>query len=225
MIDPLAAALLALTSRSPAALALVFAGGVATSIGPCVAPRYLAIAAIAGCDRHPLVPTLAYVGGLIGALMVLGFAGGLLGTVWSASGTIDVVLAVALIAAGCHALVRAEPHPHGRRGCRQGDKPTDGRRSIGAVFLLGAASALVVSPCCTPVVATIVATTTATGEPLLGAALLAIFGAGHALPLLFTGQIGAALARCAPSRLNAQAPAIVSAVLMLALGMYYAVIA
>jgi cytochrome c-type biogenesis protein len=225
MIDPLAAVALALTSPSPAALALVFAGGIVTSIGPCVAPRYLAIASIAGRDRHPFVPTLAYVGGLIGAFTLVGFAGGLLGTLWSASGTIDAVLAVALVAGGCTALVRAEPRRENHAECCSAGRPAGHRRSIGAIFLLGAASALVVSPCCTPVLATIAAATTATGEPLLGALLLALFGAGHALPLLFTGHLGAALARWAPRRLGAQVPAIVSAVLMLALGLYYAVIA
>lgn len=225
MIDPLAAIIPALTSRSPAALALVFGGGIVTSVGPCVAPRYLAVAAIVGRDRNPLVPTLAYVSGLIGALMTVGFAGGLLGTLGSSSAAIDAVLAVALVAGGCCALVRAEPHDHHDGACRRPATTAGRRRSIGAIFLLGAASALVVSPCCTPVIATIAATTTAAGEPLRGAALLALFGAGHAVPLLFTSQVGSIAARCTPHRLGTQAPAIVSAVLMLALGLYYAVIA
>jgi cytochrome c-type biogenesis protein len=227
MIDPLGAAMLALTSRTPAALALVFVAGVVTSVGPCVAPRYLAVAAIVGRDRHPLVPTLAYVGGLIGALTAVGFAGGLLGRLGSASRTIDVILAAALIAGGAHALVRAQPPPgHEDHGvCEGAGEPAKSPRSIGAVFLLGAASALVISPCCTPVVATIAATTTATGEPLFGALLLALFGAGHSLPLLITSQAGATLTRRLPLRSYGQASAIVSAVLMLALGGYYAVIA
>jgi len=226
MIDPLGAAMLALTSRTPAALASVFAAGVVTSVGPCVAPRYLAVAAIAGRHRHPLVPTLAYVGGLIGALTAVGFAGGLLGRLGAASQTLDIVLAAALIVGGVHALVRAEPHAHEHDAAGEAAAaPTESRRSIGAVFLLGAASALVVSPCCTPVVATIAAMTTSTGEPLFGALLLALFGAGHALPLLLAGQVGAALTRWMPLRSHAQAPAIVSAVLMLALGGYYALIA
>jgi cytochrome c biogenesis protein CcdA len=225
MIDPVAAAMLALTSRSPAAFGLVFAGGVFSSVGPCVAPRYVAIAAITGRDRRPIVPTLAFVGGLIAAFMAFGFAGGLLGTLGSASSTIDIILAIALVAAGCHALVRAEPHSHAADRCRPANLKSGKRRSIGAIFLLGAASALVVSPCCTPMIATVVAASTAAGEPLLGAALVASFGAGHALPLFFTGQVGAVVARCAPHALREQGPAIVSAVLMLALGIYYAVLA
>ncbi len=225
MIDPVAASMLALTSRSPAAFGLVFAGGLLSSVGPCIAPRYVAIAAIAGRDRRPIVPTAAFVGGLIAAFLALGFAGGLLGTLGSASSTIDVMLAIALLAAGCHALVRAEPHSHAADCCRPVDPKSGERQSIGAVFLLGAASALVVSPCCTPMIATVVATSTAAGEPLVGAALVASFGVGHALPLFFTGQIGAVVARCAPRAMREQGPAIVSAVLMLALGIYYAVLA
>jgi cytochrome c-type biogenesis protein len=225
MIDPLAASMLAFTSRSPATLGLVFTAGLLTSMGPCIAPRYVAIAAIAGRDRRPLVPTLAFVGGLIGAFMALGFAGGVFGTLWSSSGTIDIVLAVALIAGGCHALVRAEPHRHAAAQCPPTAAQGPQRRSLGAIFLLGAASALVISPCCTPVIATVVATATAAGKPLLGAALLATFGAGHALPLMFTGQIGALATRCVPPNLRDQGPAIVSGVLMLALGIYYVVLA
>jgi cytochrome c-type biogenesis protein len=224
MIDPLAASMLALTSGSPAAFGLVFAGGLITSAGPCVAPRYVAIAAIAGRDRRPIVPTLAFVGGLVAALMALGFAGGLLGTLQRSSSAIDILLALGLFAGGCHALVRAEPHAHADH-CGNADPQTGTRHSIGAVFLLGAGSALVVSPCCTPLVATVVAAATAVGKPLLGAALLASFAAGHALPLLFTSQIGAVIARSVPRQLRGQAPAIVSAVLMIALGLYYAVLA
>jgi cytochrome c-type biogenesis protein len=203
----------------------VFAAGLFTSVGPCVAPRYVAIAALAGRDRHPIVPTLAFVSGLIGAFVALGFAGGLLGAMSSSSTTIYVILAAALLGGGCIALARAVPHDHAAVTCRPVCATNGARRSLGAVFLLGAASAFVVSPCCTPMVATVLATSTAAGKPLFGALLLASFGAGHALPLLFTAQIGSVAARLAPSRFAEQGLAIVSAVLMLALGTYYAVLA
>jgi cytochrome c biogenesis protein CcdA len=128
MIDPLAASLLAVTSRSPAAFGSVFTAGLLTSVGPCIAPRYVAIAAIAGHDRRPIVPTLAFVGGLIGAFLALGFAGGAFGALWPQSNTIDIVLAVALIAGGCHALVRAEPHGHAANRCLRAAAPGKRRR-------------------------------------------------------------------------------------------------
>ncbi|MGD0473595.1 MAG: cytochrome c biogenesis protein CcdA [Candidatus Velthaea sp.] len=225
MIDPIAASLLALTAHTPTAFGLVFLGGVLSSVGPCIAPRYVAIAALAAHDRRPLVPTLAFVAGLIGAYVALGFGGGLLGTLWSSSSAIDIILAGALIAGGAYGLVRAEPHRHIGEAHGTAAATRSQPRSLGAIFLLGASSALVVSPCCTPLLAAVVATSTASGEPLLGAVLLALFGAGHALPLLFTGQIGALVTRWTPNVFRGQGPAIVSAVLMLALGMYYAVLA
>jgi cytochrome c-type biogenesis protein len=202
----------------------VFAAGLITSVGPCVAPRYVAIAALAGRDRYPIVPTLAFVSGLIGTFVALGFAGGLFGALSSSSSTIYVILAAALLGGGCIALARAVPTDHAA-ACRPAGATNGARRSLGAVFLMGAASAFVVSPCCTPMIATVLATSTAAGKPLFGALLLASFGAGHALPLMFTAQIGSVAARLAPSRFAEQGLAIVSAVLMLALGTYYAVLA
>jgi cytochrome c-type biogenesis protein len=225
MIDPLDATLRAVTLQSPAALGLVFLAGVVTSIGPCIAPRYVAIAAIVGRDRRPIVPTLAFVLGLIGSYVALGFAGGLLGTVWSLSSTIYVVLAAGLIGSGCIALARAVPSDPIAQCCARPTPAGGAQRSLGAIFLLGAASAFVLSPCCMPIVAAIVATSTAIGKPLLGAALLLSYAAGHALPLLFAGGLGSVVRRFVPRAMSGQGPAIVSAVLMLALGIYYAVLA
>jgi cytochrome c-type biogenesis protein len=224
MIDPFAAAMAALTSRSPAAFAAVFLAGALTSVGPCVAPRFIAIAAILNGDRRPALSTLAFGFGLVGAFASLGFVGGLLGALWSLSSTIYLMLAAGLVAAGGIMLVRAEPCAHADRARAAGARAAE-PRSLGAVFFLGAASTLVVSPCCTPIVAVAVATTSAIGKPLLGAALLASYGAGHALPLVFAAKISAGMSRFAPRGGLGQAPAIVGAVLLLALGVYYGVLA
>ena len=217
--------MLALTSRSPAAVGLVFLAGVLTSIGPCIAPRYIAIAAIVNSDRRPIVPTLAFVLGLISAFVALGFVAGLLGALWSLSNAIYVVLAIGLIGGGCLMLVRAVPNRTAVHACTAHGAPRDAHRSLGAIFLLGATSALVISPCCTPIVAAVVATSTAIGKPLVGVGLLFSFAAGHSLPLFFAGNIGALVQRMIPHYVTAQAPAIIGAVLMLALGIYYGVLA
>jgi cytochrome c-type biogenesis protein len=226
MIDPVGSTMLALTSRSPAAFGLVFLAGVVTSVGPCIAPRYIAIAAISNGDRRPILATIAFVLGLIGAFMALGFGAGLLGTLWSLSGPIDIALAVGLVGGGCVTLVRAVPAHAANAACAHGSRVIAGRqRSLGAIFLLGAASAFVISPCCTPIVAAVVATSTAIGKPLVGVGLLFCYAAGHALPLFFAGSISTVVRRIVPPQISAQAPAIVGAVLMLALGIYYGVLA
>jgi cytochrome c-type biogenesis protein len=229
MIDPIAAAMLALTSQAPAgAVLLVFLAGAVTSVGPCIAPRYIAIAALVNGDRRPLAATTAFVLGLVGAFVSFGFIAGLLGTLWTLSGALYLILSATLITAGCVTLVRAAPHRHGE-SCAHTPAAVTAEplapRSLGAIFLLGASSALVVSPCCTPIVAAIVGTSSAIGKPAIGALLLFCYAAGHALPLFFAGSIGTVLVRVLPRGLPHQATGIVSAVLMLALGMYYGVLA
>ena len=228
MIDPLAASTFAVTSPSPAALGTLFIAGALTSAGPCVAPRYVALAAIAGGYRHPIVPTLVFVAGLLGAFMALGFGAGLLGAMWSFSPLLYALLAAGLVVGGCVTLARAVAQPAGHAACAAdcgGSSAAAGQRSLGAVFMLGTASTLVVSPCCTPVIAGVIGASTAIGKPVLGIILLASFALGHVLPLFFAGSVSSMFAPALRWRLPAQAPRIISGVLMLALGAYYAVLA
>lgn len=229
MIDMLSAAVG--VSLSPATLGLVFATGVATSVGPCVAPRYIALGAIVSGYRRPMIPTLVFVAGLVGALMALGFGAGLAGSVWRFSTLCYTLLAAALVVGGCVTLWDGAAH----RGCSAAGCPSESghepiahgrapRRSLGAIFMLGAAGAFVVSPCCTPVVAAIAATSTAIGKPAIGVALLASFALGHSAPLFFAGSIATCVRRAFRDGVG-QAGAIVAGVLMLALGAYYGVLA
>jgi len=203
---------------------LVFAAGMLTSFGPCVAPRYIAVTAIANASRRPVITIGAFVAGLVAAYVFLGFAAGLLGQLWSLSSLIDVALAASLVAGGIITLIRARPAAHAT--CSHDGinaKPlSDG--SAGGTFLIGAATALVISPCCTPIVAAIVATSSAIGKPALGAGLLALFALGHAVPLLFSGVFGSFVMRRFAVLTVSQAPSIVAGTLMLALGCYYAVL-
>lgn len=225
MIDPISAAEAAIASGSPAAVGLAFAAGLCTSLGPCVSPRYLAVTAIASGYSRPLAPTLAFVGGLIGAFMLLGLGAGILGSVVGLSTPLYAVLAAGLIAAGLVTIVRARPAVGPAACCGTGRRPPGvpalRHRSYGGIFLMGAVSALVVSPCCTPVIASIVALSSAIGRPLLGSLALASFALGHALPLCFAGSVTTYVRRCVSIRIGAQAPAIVTGALMLALGAYY----
>jgi cytochrome c-type biogenesis protein len=225
MIDPVATAAAAVAAHSPGALAAVFCAGAVTSIGPCIAPRYVAVAALTNGSRRAAHATLAFIAGLIGGYLTLGFGVGELGSLWSMSSTVYTLLALALGAGGIAGLIRAVPHEvHTCTTCEPAEVGV-ADRSLGAIFLLGAASVLVISPCCTPIVATIVATSTAIGQPLLGMLLLGAFACGHALPLLFAGSMSSGVRRIVGHARLGQAPAIVGAVLMLALGIYYGMLA
>jgi cytochrome c-type biogenesis protein len=223
VIDAVNAGLHAVATRSPLAYPLVFAAGVVTSIGPCAAPRYVALAAVANASRRPRSTIAAFVAGLVGAYVVLGVAAGAVGALWSASALVYVALAIILAVAGIATLIRGDgaSHVHEDDTARQAGV----RASLGGTFLLGASSAFVVSPCCTPIVAGIAGLTTASGHTGTGVALLATFACGHALPIVSAGALGARLARILRQVSASHAPAVVAGTLMLALAAYYGVLA
>ena len=230
MIDVLGEGLRAAATRSPLAYPLVFAAGVATSVGPCVAPRYVAVAALANAARRPWHVVGAFVAGLVGAYALLGLAAGALGTLWSTSGTVYLILAAGLGAGGILTLLRADPrdrhdHDHDHGGRRDGGRAKRAQASAGGTFLLGASSAFVVSPCCTPVVAGIAGLTTLGGRTVEGVALLVAFALGHALPLLAAGVLGTRIAALLARAAASSAPAVVAGTLMLALAAYYGALA
>jgi cytochrome c biogenesis protein CcdA len=96
---------------------------------------------------------------------------------------------------------------------------------MGGAMLLGASFALVVSPCCTPLVAGIVAYTSASGSAAYGSLLLVSFALGHALPIIPVAFGVNRAARLLQRHAVRQAASVVSATLMLALSAYYAVLA
>jgi len=221
MIDPLNAGMTALTAPSPIAFLLLLLAGLLTSIGPCIAPRYVAVAAIVHSTERPARVITAFVFGLISAYVFLGFAAGALGMLIGLAGAMNTVLAGALVIGGMITLAQAGPKNPEHAHAHHEHQPIC---SIGGTFLLGATSALVVSPCCTPVVATIIATSSAIGRPITGALSLGIFALGHTLPIVAAAFAGSAFRRLALIAAS-QAPGIVAGALMLALGVYYGILA
>jgi cytochrome c biogenesis protein CcdA len=222
--DLLGEGLHAVATHSAIAYPMIFAAGAVTGVGPCAAPRYVAVAALAGAARRPWAVVAVFGAGVAGAYVALGFAAGTLGTLWSASRTIYLALAVALAASAIATLLRGGHGTHvSCVGSRSAEIP--GRASFGGVLLLGASSAFVVAPCCTPVLAGIAGLTVASGRVVDGGALLAAFGCGHALPVLLTGAIGARLSVALRPFSASGAPAVVAGGLMLALAAYYGVLA
>jgi len=219
VIDALDAGLRAVASRSPFGCPLVFAAGVVTSLGPCAAPRYVAVAALAHTTPRPGRPIALFIAGLVGAYVCLGSVAGALGAVRGWSAYVYAALAVALALGGATTLLRHDTVSHAHT------QPRTGTSSAGGAFLLGASSALVVSPCCTPIVAGIAGLTIASGRVSDGVMLLASFGLGHAAPLLgaafVSGRVSAVLRRLAAS----PAPAVVAGTLMLGLAAYFGALA
>jgi cytochrome c-type biogenesis protein len=226
--DAVGAALAAVAARSALAYPLVFAAGVVTSIGPCAAPRYVAVTACAhAAARRPWTAVAAFAAGLICAYVALGAAAGALGALWAASTAVYAVVAAALVVSGVVTLARAGggPNAGGGPGAHRGSHGPRTGASSGGVFLLGASSAFVVSPCCTPVVAALAGLTLASGHGAYGTMLLAAFACGHLVPVLICGALGTRLSAALRRVAVSQAPSVVSGSLMLALGAYYGVLA
>jgi len=71
-----------------------------------------------------------------------------------------------------------------------GNQENGAASALFRTFLLGGSSALVASPCATPVLTSILAYVAATQNPGLGAALLFTYTAGYSTPLLVIGATG-----------------------------------
>merc|ERR1711974_11315 len=68
---------------------------------------------------------------------------------------------------------------------------TDGEQgSLFRTFLLGGSSALVASPCATPVLTSILAFVASSSNPFLGGFLLLFYTLGYSTPLLVTAATG-----------------------------------
>jgi cytochrome c-type biogenesis protein len=193
----------------------VFSAGLVSSVGPCVAPRFVAVAACATRSSQPRLVLATFLAGLIGAYASFGFAATLLAGAFVHSSLVYAAVASALFAGGCVTIARCR-HRHGEVAV--------GGPGLGGIFLLGASFAFVVSPCCTPLVIAILEFASGLGRPLYGAMLLALFALGHAAPLVLCGGAAAHAAAMLRRVALSQAASIVSGGLMLGLAGYYALL-
>ena len=218
MIDPFAMSFGGIAGGSYGAVPLALAAGLLSSVGPCVAPRYLALAALAGGRRAGL-PIVAFIAGLVLAYVALGFGTGMVAALAANTSLIDAALGIALVTSGLVALLR-EPHV-----CPSPSRDRDRRTTATGAFTLGAASVLVISPCCTPLLAAVAGLSLTERDPLLAAAYLGAFALGHAAPLGLAGVTGRSFARRFRTLAASSAVAVVGATLTIALGCYYGLLA
>ena len=176
------------------AVPLALAGGVVAGLNPCCIPLYPAAAATccAGrCDesassvRNPA----AFVVGVATATALLGVAAALAGRALSGvGGFAPYAIAVVPIAMGLHLLgwIRI-PLPSFSGTVRAGG-------IIGA-FATGLLLSLVIAPCGTPVLASVLSFAAYKQSIVYGAALLFAYGIGVGLPILVLGTAASTLAR------------------------------
>ena len=195
-----------LAHPGPLTLAVVFAGGVLTSLGPCslsLLPVTLAYLAGFGTDgsRPNAVPavsrplpwqrSISFAAGIVSALVLLGLASGLMGRLYgSLPSQIPLLVAVVAVVMGLNLLgLLRFPLP-------AGPDPEVWRRRVPAPLAplaAGLAFGLAATPCTTPVLAVLLTWMAQNGRPLQGMVLLTCFGAGQVLPLLLAGTAAASL--------------------------------
>lgn len=199
----------------PAAYALALLAGIATSIGPCIAPRYVAATALStGAGQERLVRLGAFVCGTVTMSLAMASIGSLLMQLARASSVIYWILSITLVVSGCRALWFG-----GEDTCSAHGRSI---KSAGAAFLLGAGTSMAISPCCTPI---LIALGALSSSLRMGSVvgLIAAYTIGHLAPVLMV-YVAANTVSDAVSRYR-DAAATVGAAVTIALGLYYAVLA
>jgi len=196
------------SSTSVSSLAVLYFAGLLTSFSPCslgllpLTISYISSAAGEREDKAVFFPTLAFALGLATVFCGFGLSVSLIGGVFGSSGNQNLLGTFILggvsggiaIAMGLQLLELVKlPIPSFEIGNFGGDGDSDGSGGSSALFrtfLLGGSSALVASPCATPVLTSILAFVAASRDPLIGTILLFVYTIGYSTPLLIVGASG-----------------------------------
>jgi cytochrome c-type biogenesis protein len=177
-----------------AAVPVLFAAGIATSLTPCVFPMIPITAGILGgagasgvSRARTAALTAAYVGGLALVYSLLGLVAGLTGSLFGAvssspwayflTGNLLLVLGLAMLDVFSVDVPQRVAVWAGRLGAS----------SPGGAFVMGAASGLVAAPCTAPAFAAVLTYVAATGSAVLGFVYLFVFSLGLTALLVAVG--------------------------------------
>jgi cytochrome c-type biogenesis protein len=199
-------------------VALVFSGGLLTSLGPCsLSLLPVTLAYLAGFDssgHRPWLRSLSFCGGIVAALVLLGLASGALGRIYGqVPGLLPTLVALLAVLMGLNLLGLLPLQ------LPSGPDPEQWRRRVPpavAPLAAGLAFGLAASPCTTPVLAVLLAWIAQAGSTLAGGVLLTAFAAGQVLPLLLAGTAAAWVPRLLALRALGQwVPPLSGAVLLI----------
>lgn len=184
------------------AVAVLYAGGVMTSLTPCVYPMIPITAAIiggqsvgGGSKRRIAALVASYVVGLSAVYSALGVFAGLSGTLFGSVSTnpwLYLLMANVLIAA---ALLMLDVIPLRLPGFLTRAGKAGKRGSVSGTFAMGAVSGLVAAPCSAPVMAVVLTWVATTKSGTLGFIYLLAFSLGMCTLLVIVGLFAGALAR------------------------------
>jgi cytochrome c-type biogenesis protein len=200
-----------LSNRPFVAIPLIFAGGVLTSLTPCIYPMIPITAAIVGGQSiegrstedaarrarwRPLFLTMCYVVGLAAVYATLGLIAGLTGTLFGSVSTnpwLYFAMANLLIVAALAMLDVIPIRLPAGLAQRAATAGTAGRAS--GAFVMGAMSGLVAAPCGAPVMAAVLTWVTTTKSAGLGFLYLFVFSLGMCALLVVVGLSSGTIAR------------------------------
>lgn len=206
----------ALTTGSLAALPLALFGGLLAGVNPCCLALYPAAAGAccAGQDRvikRPLGNAAAFVAGIAIAVAALGMIAAYIGRVAVMSTPVRYAIALLPILMGVYRLGWISLPLA---------KPKTLRPGTGGAFGTGLLLALIIGPCGTPVLASVLSFAAYQQSFVYGGLLLFAYGIGNGLPVALVGTAaGGALQRFEATRFASWIDPIVGGLLIL-LGFY-----
>ena len=194
-----------LASPSPTSFLFLFAAGLLTAFSPCsisLVPLTLAylggneVASDGSGKNTVLLRSLSYAAGLATTLTLFGLSAAILGNVFGSSGLLGdasgLLSSVIFLAMGLYLLelVQFDFPSVETQLAEDGALPA----SVQA-FLFGATSALIASPCSSPVLTSLLAVVAASGDASVGAAFLFAYSLGYATPVVVAGAASGSAAR------------------------------
>lgn len=206
----------------PAALLIMFAGGVLSSLSPASVPRMVAIVDYAGRNAQTLgaalVLALAFVAGICVVYASIGALAGSFGAMLAMTGFLYYFTAALCLVMGL-TMIRLVELPWKLPAF---DKLG---RGIPGAFLLGVGFAFLIAPDATPFMVGALAVSTFQGKFGLGALLMLAFGVGHGVPVMFAGALGPWYARNPAVKRWHVAAEMAAGYVLVFLAMFFAVIA
>lgn len=206
-------------SNFVSSIPVIYGAGLLTSVSPCVwgllplTMSYISTAAGEREDKGTALPTLAFALGLASVFCSLGLvAASVGGAVYGNSAGTSIFLPLASNTICClmgfqllDLVTLPLPSLQSVNVKKASDEPilidgkgkildnrgkNDSQGSLFRTFLLGGSSALVASPCATPVLTSILAYVAGSSDPSLGVVLLLFYTLGYSTPLLLTAATG-----------------------------------
>jgi cytochrome c-type biogenesis protein len=185
-----------LTHITWVSLGILWLAGLMTSLTPCTLSMLpIMVGYMGGYEAKGRWSAIAQASGfalgLATTLAGLGLVAGALGHVYGQVGIgLPIIVSVLAILMGLN-LLEALPLPMPNFGNL--DFWQEGLPIALKSYLLGLSFGLVASPCSTPVLATLLAWISTTGDPWLGAGLLLAYTMGYVSPLIVAGSFTASI--------------------------------